>query len=131
MKACKLCEILDHQQKLSGEFGLGNNTETSMQNSFCSHHKLNTDDHHGNQTSPNKSSTLSSSFGMLPPYLKDMFVAAHLIRGKTKQNIQQKKTQRIIKPFYTLIVNCSSLLSLVNKTRIVRIENIIERKVFH
>lgn len=78
MKACKLCEILEHQQKLSG-CGGGSNDGTIQSNYHCNHGTTAGNDL--NQTTSNKSSALSTSFGMLPPYLKDMFLAAHLLRG--------------------------------------------------
>lgn len=78
MKACKLCEILEHQQKLSG-CGGGSNDGTIQSNYHCNHGTTTSNDL--NQTATNKSSALSTSFGMLPSYLKDMFLAAHLLRG--------------------------------------------------
>lgn len=117
MKACKLCEILEHQQKLSGGFVNGNddgdsstkshnhninnnNNNNSITNNnkldgaYCNHgnHAISTgggtstedNDDDANQTLPaiiNDKYNSAASFGMLPAYLKDMFLAAHLLRG--------------------------------------------------
>lgn len=117
MKACKLCEILEHQQKLSGGFVNGNddgdsstkshnhniNNNNNNNNSITNNNKLDgaycnhgnraissgggtsteDNDDDANQTLPaiNDKYNSAASFGMLPAYLKDMFLAAHLLRG--------------------------------------------------
>lgn len=118
MKACKLCDLLEHQQqKLTDKTFDGLSTATvvtttaatqpSANNSatienrlsaknFCKHKLSNSNGGAGDDSSTttselstkNSPSSLSlpSSFSMLSPYLKDMFLAAHLIRGKIFPN---------------------------------------------
>lgn len=109
MKACKLCDLLDHQQqKLTDSAFDGLTTAATtvaasptaataaaptedskrvQTKPLCKHKSQLADgsgeDSDAKQESSTKNAALSlpSSFSMLSPYLKDMFFAAHLIRG--------------------------------------------------
>lgn len=113
MKACKLCEVFDHQQQKindgkSGGKTATNNTDSSIitsttktNNNNISSIKANTDNSVNDKTDKennnNKSEVQSRcshrfgtaagvdvlpTFGMFPPNLRDVFLAAELLRGE-------------------------------------------------
>lgn len=63
MKACKLCDILDHRRKLSDD---------DSESKCCNH------------TTESRSPNLAS-FGLTPAHLRDVLLTAHLFGGKKKK----------------------------------------------
>lgn len=69
MKGCKLCEILDHQQKLNGRLDREEEVEEENKkvNNTSSHRRV--------------CNHIGSNYGSLD-HFRDMFLAAHLLRGE-------------------------------------------------